>query len=711
LKTWKRDLLGRTIVVEHGKVAKQANGSVFVRMEDTAVIAAATMSSRRTEGIDFVPLTVEFQERFYAAGKIPGGFVKREGRPSESAILSARTIDRPIRPLFPKNMRNEIQLIVTVVSADPENPPDLAGVLAASLALNLSDIPFNGIVAAVRVGLIDGEIVILPTEAQLKRSLLDIVVAGTEDAITMVEGEAKEVEESQMVEALLKAHEAIKEVVEFEKEILSDVSVEKVELQQDEPPAELLSHFEKLVDVETLDSCLFTQGKKSRQRAVGEYFSELVEKLKEEFDVELVEENMSHISEAYEQMLKQRMRESIVKKGIRLDGRKPHEIRPITCEIGFLPRVHGSSLFTRGETQSLGIVTLGAPMDEQVVDSLLEEGSKRFMLHYNFPPFSTGEVKAIRGPSRREIGHGHLAERALSFVLPDEDTFPYTIRVVSEILESNGSSSMATVCSGSLALMDAGVPIQQHVAGVAMGLIFEEDNQVVLTDILGAEDHWGDMDFKVAGTKNGITAFQMDCKVSGVSKELLEKALEEARIARLKILEKLYETISSPRPFVSKYAPVIKVTHIDPSKVAEVIGPGGRVIKGIIKDYDVQVSVDDQTGRVSVIGENEKQVNEALRFVSGITQEVKIGEAYEGKVTRVEPFGIFVEILPGKIGLLHHSKLSKNVRDVNIGESFQVRVTNIDNIGRIQLEQVGYKPKPSPKNSKRDHYRRPRKEK
>lgn len=680
--------MGREFYVEHGRMAKQANGAVLARVGDTSVLATAVMAEQAVEGVDFVPLTVEFQERFYAAGKIPGGFVKREGKPSEAAILSARTIDRPIRPLFPKHLRNEVQVVVTVLSADPTNPPDVVGVMAASLALNLSDIPFNGLVAAVRVGLVDGQIVFFPTEEELERSSLDIVVAGTADAITMVEGEAREVSEEQMVEVLFKAHDAIREIVEFEQDILSEFSVSKVQIEEVKLPEDLERDFLALVDANELRNRLLTQGKKARAQAIGEYYESIAEQLKQKYPEELLNQYAVQLKDLYEELMKHRMRRIIVEEGIRLDLRGPKDIRPITCEIGLLPRVHGSALFTRGETQSLGIVTLGAPMDEQIVDTILEEGTKRFMLHYNFPPFCTGEVKPLRGPSRREIGHGHLAERALKFVLPDEDEFPYTIRVVSEILESNGSSSMATVCSGSLALMDAGVPVKKHVAGVAMGLILEPDAAVVLTDIMGAEDHWGDMDFKVAGTRDGITAFQMDCKVSGVSRELLYRALMQAKEARMFVLDKMYSTIDKPKSSLSTYAPVIKTTVIDPMKVGEVIGPGGRVIKGIIKEFDVQISVDDETGRVSVIGNNGQKVDAAIKRISEIVKEIAVGDVFEGKVTRIEPFGVFLEVGAGKIGLLHQSKILSNMKSLKIGDTLKVKVSNIDNLGRLQFEEV-----------------------
>ena len=714
MKVWETEIYGRKLRVEHGKVAKQADGSVMVKMGDSVVLATATMSDKAVEGIDFVPLTVEFQEKFYAAGKIPGGFIKREGKPSESAILSARLIDRPIRPLFPKKFRNETQVIVMVLSVDQDNPPDVLGITASSLALNVSRIPFEGVVAGVRVGYVDGRFVVFPTEEQLEKSKLDIVVAGTKDAITMVEGEASEVSEDEMVKALMVAHEAIKKIVEFEEKIIEDLSVEKYQPEYPEPPEGMVEEFLKLVDKEEFEKRLLVKGKHERSEALEEYKENLIEKFFSEVwkvqEEEEVEELKKFLNEAYEDLIRERMRRLIVEKEIRIDGRKPDEIRPITCEVGVLPRTHGSALFTRGETQSLGIVTLGAPMDEQIIDTLLEEGTKRFMLHYNFPPFSTGEVKPLRGPSRREIGHGHLAERALKAVIPDEDVFPYTIRVVSEILESNGSSSMATVCSGSMALMDAGVPVKKHVAGVAMGLVVEPDKTVILTDILGNEDHFGDMDFKVAGTRDGITAFQMDCKVSGVSEELLRKALERARVARMFILDKLYETIPEPRPHVSKFAPVIKMTQIDPEKVGEIIGPGGKIVKKITKEFEIEISIDDETGKVKIIGKNEESVDRAIEYIQEIVKEVEVGAIVIGRVTRIEPYGIFLEIPPGKVGLLHQSRMGSDsksfMRNIKVGDMMEVEVINVDELGRLQFKRPGVSdPKPQRRHHGHQHYR------
>ncbi|MBO8160199.1 MAG: polyribonucleotide nucleotidyltransferase [Thermosipho sp. (in: Bacteria)] len=692
-KEWKKNIFGREMVVQYGKVAKQSAGSIWLRFGDSVVLATVNISDRVIEGIDFVPLTVEYQEKFYAAGKIPGGFIKREGRPTESGILSARLIDRPIRPLFPKYLRNDVQLIVTVLSVDNDSPPDVAGITAASLALNLSKIPFDGVVAGVRLGYVDDEFIVFPTEEQLEKSKLDIVVAGSKDAITMVEGEAKEISEEEMVKALMVAHSAIKEIIEFEEEILKEFSIEKMEIEEPKVNEVLLERFENLLKEEELRERLLIKEKLERSAKLKEYRDEILNEIFENIDFEIEEEELkvqeTLLKELFDDKAKDLMRKIIINEGIRADGRKPEEIRPITCELGLLPRTHGSALFTRGETQSLGIVTLGAPMEEQIIDTLTEEGTKKFILHYNFPPFSVGEVKPLRGPGRREIGHGHLAERALKAVVPSEDEFPYVIRVVSEILESNGSSSMATVCSGSLALMDAGVPIKTHVAGVAMGLIIEEDTSVILTDIQGLEDHWGDMDFKVAGTRQGITAFQMDCKVAGVGEELLKKALEQARVARMKILDIMFETIEKPRENLSPYAPLIVNIQIDPLKVGDLIGPGGKVIKSIIKEYDVEISIDDTTGKVSVYGKDQEKVNKAVEHIKQITKDVEVGESYEGKIIRIEPYGLFVEFLPGKIGLAHVSKLGDDskvfTKKYKIGDLIKVVVINVDENGRVQL--------------------------
>jgi len=692
MKEWRKTLFGRELVFQHGKVAKQSAGSIWARFGDSVVLATVNISDKTVEGIDFVPLTVEFMEKFYAAGKIPGGFVKRESKPSESGILSSRLIDRPIRPLFPKTLRNEVQVIVTVLSVDPDSPTDVLGISAASLALNISKVPFDGIAAGVQVGYVDGEFIVFPTVEQLERSKIDIVVAGTKDAITMVEGEAKEVSEEEMLQALMVAHNAIKELVAFQEEIIKEFNVEKMPLPEPKYNVELVEKFAEYIDMNELEKRIFMRGKQERAEMADEYYESIVQKFFEDNNITTEEEQEEYViplKEKYDEISKKLMRKIIIERGIRADGRGPKDIRPITCEVGLLPRTHGSSLFTRGETQSLGIVTLGSPAEEQIIDTLIEEGTKRFILHYNFPPFSTGEVKPLRGPSRREIGHGHLAERAVKAVIPPEDEFPYVIRVVSEILESNGSSSMATVCSGSLALMDAGVPIKKHVAGVAMGLILEEGRGVILTDIIGLEDHWGDMDFKVAGTRDGITAFQMDCKVSGVSEELLRQALYQAKEARMFILDKLYETIPEPRKQLSPYAPRISWFYIDPTRSGELIGPGGKIIKSIIKMFNVEISLDDETGKVTVSGIDAEKVNQAVEYIKNMFRDVTIGDIYDGRVTRVENYGIFVEILPGKIGLTHASKLGNaKPNSFKVGDRLKVEVINIDETGRLQLRRV-----------------------
>ncbi len=695
-RVWKKMFEGRELIVENGKVAKQADGAFVIRYGDSTMFVTVVMDKRPKEGLDFFPLTVEYQEKFYAAGKIPGGFIKREGRPSENAILSARMIDRPIRPLFPKGFKVPVQIVATVLSVDPDTPPDTLGIIGASLALNISPIPFEGIVAGVRIALVDGKYVFFPSDEKAENAKIDLVVAGTKDAITMVEGEADEAEEEVMVEALMKAHEAIKELISFEEEIISEFQVEKMEFIPPQLNEEIKKRFHSLVDVAELEKKLLTKGKLARDKEVESYKKEIiepfVEKLEEEYSEDEMKEIVPLLYEEFEETLKHTMRRMIVDKNLRVDGRNPDEIRPITCELDLLPRAHGSALFTRGETQSLGVVTLGAQMDVQIIDTLLQEGEKRFMLHYNFPPYSVGETGRFGSPGRREIGHGHLAERALKRMIPSEDEFPYTIRVVSEILESNGSSSMATVCSGSLSLRAAGVPTKSHVAGIAMGLIFEPEKWVVLTDILGMEDHLGDMDFKVTGTRKGITAFQMDVKVGSVSEEIMKIALEKARIARNKILDLMYETIPQPREHLSTYAPIIKLTHVPVDKIGELIGPGGRNVKALSEKYDVELQIQED-GRVLIVGSDLEKVNATMKEIEDMNREVKVGEEFLAKVTRVEPYGFFAELFSGKIGLVHVSKMTghvRNVKDViHVGDEVNVKVTGIDPNGKIQLRQIG----------------------
>ncbi len=691
IKVWKKEFEGRELSVEHGRVAKQANGAILIRFADSALLVTATAAKEPRENIDFFPLTVEYQEKFYAAGKIPGGFIKREGKPGEEAILSARLVDRPIRPLFPDNFFNEVQIVVTVLSADPENDPNVWGITGASLALNISDIPFNDVVAGVRIAYVNGEYIVMPTTSILENAELDIVVAGTEDAITMVEGEAAEVSEEVMLGALNKAHEAIKELVTFEKSIISEFNPTKMELSPEEEKSEIEKEFEDMIDDAVLEEKLLTPGKQERSKTVDAYRDELIEKVTSDMEEEEKKNYIPRLKSIFGEHEKRKVRRMIVEKGIRVDSRGIDEIRPITCEVGIFPRTHGSALFTRGETQSLGVVTLGATIDEQIVDTLMEEGRKRFMLHYNFPPYSVGETRPFHGPGRREIGHGHLAERSVKRILPSEDEFPYTIRIVSEILESNGSSSMATVCSASLALMDAGVPVKKHVAGIAMGLIQEEDKTVILTDILGEEDHLGDMDFKVAGTREGITGFQMDVKVSGISEEVMREALERAREARLKILSIMEETISTPRDHLSPYAPLISVMKIPIEKIADLIGPGGRNVKQIIEDTDVKIDI-EQDGTVKIVGNSKENLDKARDEVENLIREIKEGEIFEGVVTRVENYGAFVEILPSKIGLLHISNLGRYVKNISqvmkVGDKIKVKVISTDDNGKIQLKLV-----------------------
>lgn len=691
MKVLEKELFGRKLRIEHGKVAKQSLGSVMLTFNESTILVTTDASGDAVKGQDFFPLTVEFQEKFYAVGKIPGGFIKREGKPSDEAILAARLIDRPIRPLFPENFFNEVQVITTVFSMLNDDSIETWGITGASLALNLSPIPFDGIVAGVRIGYVDGQFVAFPTQEQLKNSKIDMVVAGTKDAITMVEGESLEVSEEEMVDALMFAQEKIKEIISIEEEFLSELNIEKWEVQKEIVPEEFIEDYLSLIDEEELKKVLLTKGKKNRDKVISEYKKNVMNKFEEKFlekwSDAFFEDKKRFLENAFEEKLQDSMRKMIINENKRVDGRTCDEIRDITCEVGLIPRVHGSALFTRGETQSLGTVTLGAPLDVQVLDTIFSDEEKRFMLHYNFPPFSTGEVKRLRGVSRREIGHGHLAERAHKNLIPSDEEFPYTIRVVSDILESNGSSSMASVCSASLALMDAGVPIQKHVAGIAMGLIFENDSFVVLTDILGMEDHLGDMDFKVAGTRDGITAFQMDVKTSQVNKEVLQKALEKAKIARLKILDKMYETIPQPRKELSPYVPIMKVFKIPVSKIGEVIGPGGKNIKEISELYNVEVYIEDD-GKVKVTGHDANKVDEAIKHIQNLIAQVEKGGIFEGTVKRVEKYGIFVEVLPGKVGMLHVSNLKDKLETFKIGDKVKVEVMKIEDQGKFQLKQL-----------------------
>lgn len=676
---------GRKLVIESGKLAKQASGAVLVRYGDTAVIVTATASAEPREGIDFFPLTVDYEERLYSVGKIPGGFIKREGRPSESAILSGRLIDRPIRPLFAEGFRNDVQVVATVISVDQNNPPEIPAMIGASCALSISDIPFNGPIAGVRVGLIEGEFITNPTVEQQGKSDLNLVVAGTRDAVLMVEAGANELSEETMLDAISYGHEVIKEIVAFQDKIVAEVGKPKREIKLYEVDAEL-NRTVRAFATERLVTAVQNADKLTREEEIKKVKTETVEHF-----AEIYPENQKEISYVLQKILKETVRKMITIDKIRPDGRKVDEVRPIACEVGLFARTHGSGLFTRGQTQVLSITTLGAIGDEQILDGLGVEESKRYMHHYNFPAFSVGETKPSRGPGRREIGHGALAERALVPVIPSESEFPYTIRVVSEVLESNGSTSMGSVCGSTLSLMDAGVPIKAPVSGVAMGLVKDGDHFTILTDIQGMEDALGDMDFKVAGTATGITAMQMDMKIAGITREIFTEALEQAKRGRTHIREKMMEAITQPRAELSPYAPRIITMEIDPDKIRDVIGPGGKIIKKIIEETGVSIDIEDD-GKVFIAAVDVEAGQKAVRIIENLVREVEVGAVYPGKVTRLMNFGAFVEILPGKEGLVHISQLARErvakVEDVvKVGDEVMVKVTEIDRQGRINLSR------------------------
>ena len=679
------DLGGRPFSVETGKVAKQANGSVMVQYGETVVLVTAVTSEKKREGLDFIPLTVNYQEMTYAAGRIPGGFFKREGRPSDRETLISRFIDRPLRPLFPKGFQNEIQIIATVLSADQDNDPSILGMIGASSALSLSDIPFDGPIAGAKVGRIDGEFVLNPTHEELDLSDIDLFVAGSENAIIMVEGSAKEVKEEEILEAILFGHQSLQPVIDLQKRMKSALGLppRAFELQK---PEETLYEKVSAVAREKLEETIHITEKGKRRERLEEILQFTFQELGA---VDESSQKMQKI--AFEEVFRKLVRKLILEKKERLDGRRLSEIRPISCEVGILPRTHGSALFTRGETQVLAVVTFGTSEDEQKINSLTGETYKSFMLHYNFPPFSTGEVSPLRSPSRREIGHGALAERAILPVLPSSETFPYTIRIVSEVLESNGSSSMATVCGSSLSLMDAGVPVKAPVAGIAMGLILEGGESAVLSDILGDEDHLGDMDFKVAGTSEGVTAIQMDIKVRGISKEIMGKVLEQAREGRCHILGKMAETISEPRKDLSRHAPRIVSLQVKQEKIRDVIGPGGKNIRAIVDQTGVKVDVED-SGLVKLASPNYEAIEKAIYMIKRLTQEVEVGALYNGKVVRILGFGAIVELFPGTDGLVHISQLAeghvKEVSDVlKEGDEVLVKVIDIDPQGRVRLSR------------------------
>lgn len=679
------NLGGRPLTIETGLLAKQANGSVLVRYGESAVLVTAVVSGKQREGVDFFPLSVDYVEKTYAAGKIPGGFFKREGRLSEHEILTSRFIDRPLRPLFPKGFRNDVQVIATVLSADGENDPDMAAMIGASAALELSDIPFQGPIAGVRVGRFDGQFEINPPTGKMASSELDIVVAGSRDAVVMVEGSAQCVSEQVLLDAIMFGHAGLQDVLAMQRELRERVGKPKMNIADRTIPTEITDKVRQRA-FEPMKAALALPVKLERNAAVSDVFSQVLEELK----VELPDAGHD-IAAALESLEGEIIRSAITREGRRIDGRTNKDIRAISCDVALLPRAHGSGLFTRGETQALVATTLGTGDDEQRVDALIGESTKSFMLHYNFPPFSVGEARPLRSASRRDIGHGNLAERALSYVLPTAEVFPYTIRIVSEVLESNGSSSMATVCGSTLSLMDAGVPIKDPVAGIAMGLIKEGETFVVLSDILGDEDHVGDMDFKVAGTRNGVTAIQMDIKIKGLPKEILSAALEQAREGRLHILDIMQKTISEPRPDISPRAPRIVTIQVRPDKISAVIGPGGKNIKGIIAQTGCKIDVEDD-GKVSVASADQTSIEKALDLIRGLVAEAEIGKIYKGKVRKIMDFGAFVEIIPGCDGLVHISQLANervaNVRDVlNEGDEVMVKVLEIDSQGKIRLSR------------------------
>ncbi|MEE1370877.1 MAG: polyribonucleotide nucleotidyltransferase [Bacilli bacterium] len=703
-KVFKLDFYGREIIVEHGQVAKQADGAVLVRYGDTVVLSTAVVSKTANLLSDFFPLMVLYQEKLYSVGKIPGGFIKREGRPTDAATLAARMIDRPLRPLFPEDFKNEVQIVNTVLSVDQDNSPELTALFGSSLATCISKIPFNGPVAAVKVGRVDGKFIINPTVAEAEVSDIDLTVAGTKDAINMVEAGAREASEDDMLEALLFGHEAIKKLIAFEEEVIASIGEEKMEYDKLEITEKLRNEVDSIVR-ERLDKALRIKDKLEKYNTIDSLEEEVVEKYKTENEdnmkPEQLKELLTKVALIFHGIEYELFRNIVVKEKKRADGRAMDEIRPLSTDIDLLPRCHGSALFTRGETQSLATVTLGALGEHQILDGLGIEDAKRFMLHYNFPAFSVGETGRYGAPGRREIGHGALGERALSYVIPSEEEFPYTIRVVSEILESNGSSSQATICAGTMALMAAGVPIKKPVAGIAMGLITHEDEYTILTDIQGMEDHLGDMDFKVAGTKDGITALQMDIKIDGINRDILKEALAQAKKARLEILDVITKQIEKPREDVSKYAPKTETFMINPDKIKDVIGRGGEMITKIILECSgvntvndinaVKVDLEDD-GRVIIYHTDRDIINKTTERIKNIAREVEIGKVYTTKVVDVEDFGIFVELWPGCEGLIHVSQLdTKRVEKPSdmfkVGDEVIAIATGYDKKGKLNLSR------------------------
>ena len=718
-KIFELDFHGRKIIVEHGELAKQADGAVLVRYNDTVILTAAVVSKNVNLLSDFFPLTVNYQEKLYSVGKIPGGFIKREGRPSEAATLAARMIDRPMRPLFPEGFKNEVQIISTVLSVDQDCSPELTAMLASSLAVSISKIPFNGPIAGVKVGRVNGKFVINPTPEELEISELDLTVAGTKDAINMVESSAKQVSEDVMLEALMFGHKAIKELIKFEEKIIKEIGEEKMEYETLTPEEELREHIAKLI-TKKMDKALRIKDKLKKYAAIDEIKEEMNELYTSLYEDKMKEEELKELLVKVQMVVSDieynLFRSIVVKEGLRADGRKMNEIRKLSTDIDLLPRTHGSALFTRGETQALSITTLGALNEHQIIDGLSMEDQKRFMLHYNFPQFSVGETGRYGAPGRREIGHGALGEKALAQVIPSEEEFPYTIRVVSEILESNGSSSQASICAGCMSLMAAGVPIKAPVAGIAMGLITHEDKYTILTDIQGMEDHLGDMDFKVAGTENGITALQMDIKIAGITEQILKEALAQAKEARLEILKVIKKQIKKPRPEVSQYAPKMETFMINPLKIKDVIGKGGETITKIICEASnvtevtninaVKVELEDD-GRVIIYHSDKNIIDKTRAMIEEIVREVEVGKIYEAKVVKVEDFGCFVQLWPGCEGLVHvsqlaHERVDKASDVVSVGDEIIVKALGTDKKGRLNFSRRDALPTPKNKKTKKE---------
>ncbi|WP_300263199.1 polyribonucleotide nucleotidyltransferase [uncultured Cloacibacillus sp.] len=684
-KIYELDFYGKKLSFEIGRVAKQANAAVLARHGDTVILVTTVLAEKAREGLDFFPLLVDYEERYYAAGKVPGGFIKREGRPSESAILSGRMIDRSIRSLFPEWMRHDVHVVATVMSVDQKNPANILGINGASLALAISDIPWNGPIGAVRIGCIDGKLVVNPDEKDLPNSTLDLTVAGHRGGITMVEAGAKEVSEELLVDAMELANEAIGKIMDFIDEVVAEIGKPKAQL----PAPEVIEEIDNWMRDNLTDE-IYEAVQINQKQPRGAAIAAAQQKAEDHF-AETYPDSSKYIAGIMDEMVKKAVRRLLLVDKKRADGRAMDELRPITCEVDILPMTHGSALFTRGETQSLGVTTLGMMgTDDQVMDGLkLDEPSKRFILHYNFPPYSVGEVRPMRGPGRREIGHGALAERALRAVFPEEESFPYVVRQVSDILESNGSSSMASVCSGSLSMMAAGVPVKKAVAGIAMGLIADNGQVCILTDIQGLEDHYGDMDFKVAGTRDGVTALQMDNKAGGITREILTQALAQAKKGRYQILDIMDSVISEPRPELAPTAPKIVTFNIDPEKIRDVIGSGGKTIRGIVQQTGAKIDVED-SGKVSVAAVNEESAAMAVKIIKDLVREVEAGETFVGTVTRMLTFGVFIEVLPGKEGLLHVSEISNyrvpSVEDAfEIGDKVLVSVKEIDDMHRVNL--------------------------